>query len=178
MDITPYVDRLRHELESVAAAAGPDAAAAAERMTLALDPAIRMTMLEALSDAAAHISAQIPAGSIEVRLRGRDPEFVVDVPSPIQDDVSGPPPGPQDAEPEEESDVVRITLRLPESVKTRAEELASKSGRSLNAQMVTMLKSATRESGTTFEFDLGQFHPNTWGATDRPQGGRRMQGWI
>ena len=200
MDITPYVERLRRELETVAAAAGPDAAAASERMTQALDPALRMTVLEVLSDATAHISALLPSGSVEVRLRGRDPEFVVDIPSPIQDDQLRSTAGPQDAEPDDESDVVRLTLRLPESVKARAEELASKSGRSLNSQMVTMLRNATRDNGATFEFDLGRFHGAPWGggahmwgehgepgppgssgssgSSGQGKDNRRMQGWI
>ena len=34
-------------------------------------------LLEALSDAAGEITRELAPGSVEVRLRGRDPEFVV-----------------------------------------------------------------------------------------------------
>jgi hypothetical protein len=182
MDITPYVDRLRHELGAVAEAGGPEVRAAAERLTLALDPAVRLTILEAVSQAAAEISTLVPSGSIDVRLRGRDAEFVVDVPPPPPQDA----PTPQDAAPSddtgEDGDVVRITLRLPESVKTKAEELAARSGRSLNGWIVTALRTATRDRGATFEFDLGSFTGDRWGfgsADTKPtQSGRRMSGWV
>ena len=89
------------------------------------------------SQAAAEITTLVPSGSVDVRLRGRDAEFVVDVPPPTAQFST---PGPEDAvdasdlpEGETDSDVVRITVRIPESVKVRAEELAAKSGRSLNA---------------------------------------------
>ena len=67
MDLTPYVDRLRQELLAVTDAAAPEVRAAAERVTMALDPAVRMTMLELLSQAAAEITTLVPSGSVDVR---------------------------------------------------------------------------------------------------------------
>ena len=182
MDLTPYVDRLRQELLAVTDAAAPEVRAAAERVTMALDPAVRMTMLELLSQAAAEITTLVPSGSVDVRLRGREAEFVVDVPPPPPQFST---PGPEDAgqasdlpEGETDTDVVRITVRMPESVKVRAEELAAKSGRSLNAWIVTALRAATRErSGPHFEFDidLGRFGRTT----DQGRAtGRQLSGWL
>ena len=54
-------------------------AAAAERLAAALDASVRMALLEALSDAAAEITAALDGAVVEVRLKGRDPQFVVDV---------------------------------------------------------------------------------------------------
>jgi len=183
MDITPYIDQLRRELLAVAGTGGAEAGAAAERLTLALDPATRMAMLELLSEAAAEISTLIPSGSIDVRLRGRDAEFVVDVPPPPPAEEAAPSPAAVGDEGEDDGDVVRITLRLPESVKTRAEELAARSGRSLNAWIVTALRAATRERGATLEVDLGSFlSGETWPFTARggdPRGSsKRMSGWV
>ena len=48
MELTPYVDRLRSDLSDAAAAGGAEAQSAAERLALALDPATRMVLLEAL----------------------------------------------------------------------------------------------------------------------------------
>ena len=81
MDITPYVESLRHDLAAAAEAGGPEAKAAAERLALALDPAVRLALMDALSQAAAEITSELPTGSVDVRLRGREPEFVVDVPT-------------------------------------------------------------------------------------------------
>ncbi len=108
MDLQPYVDVVRHELTLAAAAAGPDAQQLAERLSAPLDSALRLALLEALSSATEEISGELGSGSVEVRLRGRDPEFVVDVP----DDSAEP------AEPlvydEDGGATWRITLRLPE----------------------------------------------------------------
>src|SRR3954453_21718705 len=81
MDITPYVENLRHDLASAAEAGGPEARAAADRLALALAPAVRLMLRDALSQAAAEITSELPAGAIDVRLRGREPQFVVDVPT-------------------------------------------------------------------------------------------------
>jgi hypothetical protein len=166
MDITPYVDSLRHDLTAAAAAGGPEVQAAAERLTLALDPAMRLALLDALSQAAAEITSELPAGSVDVRLRGREPRFVVDVPAttPAAPDPAG--ASALDAGDDGEGDVARITLRLPESVKTRAEELAALGGQSLNAWIVGALRTATRQRAVDTE------HP---GPRRSP---RRMTGWV
>ncbi len=183
MDITPYVDQLRAELNAVAEAGGQEVRAAAERIGVALGPATRMAMLELLSEAAAEITTLVPSGSVEVRLRGREAEFVVDVPPPPAE-ADHPAAPDQSAEDEEEGDVVRITLRIPESVKVKAEDLAARSGRSLNAWIVTALRAATRDRGATFQVDLSSFTSGEkWpfgpsgGSSGRRSGGR-MSGWI
>ncbi len=183
MDITPYVDQLRAELAAVTEAGGPEVRAAAERIGAALDPATRMAMLELLSQAAAEISTLVPSGSVDVRLRGREAEFVVDVPPPVAD-TPAPAPEAGPVEDDEDGDVVRITLRIPESVKVRAEDLAARSGRSLNAWIVTALRVATRERGATFQVDLGSSTvAEKWpfGTAGGPGGKRatgRMTGWV
>ena len=57
--------------------ADADAEALADRLTAPLDSAIRLALLEALSDAAQEITRELAPGSVDVRLRGRDPEFTV-----------------------------------------------------------------------------------------------------
>ena len=77
MDLQPYVEAVRHELGVAAAAGGADAEALADRLTAPLESAIRLALLEALSEAAEQITRELAPGSVEVRLRGRDPEFTV-----------------------------------------------------------------------------------------------------
>ena len=59
MDITPYIDSLRRDLLAAADASGPEARETAERLTYALDPAARLAVMEAVSQAAAEITAEL-----------------------------------------------------------------------------------------------------------------------
>ena len=183
MDITPYVESLRHDLAAAAEAGGPEAKAAAERLALALDPAVRLALMDALSQAAAEITSELPAGQIDVRLRGREPEFVVDVPTvPMQAAAPAPPapPSPEEIEEAEGDDAVaRITLRIPESVKYKAEELAAKGGHSLNSWIVNVVRSATRERAVNVDIDLSSvpFLDNAGFPSGR-KGPKRMTGWV
>jgi hypothetical protein len=180
MDITPYVDSLRRDLSAAAEAGGPEVKAAAERLALALDPAMRLALMDALSQAAAEITAELPAGSVDVRLRGREPELVVDVPAiPLPPAPPGPPPPPEPEQDEEDGAVARITLRIPESLKSKAEELAARSGHSLNTWLVTTIRNATRERAINVDIDLSSipFVEEMQRGPGR-RGGRRMTGWV
>ena len=181
MDITPYVDSLRRDLAAAAEAGGAEAKAAAERLALALDPAVRLALMDALSQAAAEITSELPAGSVDVRLRGREPEFVVDVPTmPLAPPAPPAPPLPPESEEvDEDGSVARITLRIPESLKAKAEEMAAKSGHSLNTWLVNTIRTATRDRAINVDIDLSSiplFDEFQRGPGRR--GGRRMTGWI
>jgi HicB family len=183
MDITPYVESLRHDLAAAAAAGGPEAQASAERLALALDPAVRLALMDALSQAAAEITSELPAGSIDVRLKGREPQFVVDVPTmPMQAPTPATPPTAptaEEAEAEGDGTVARITLRIPETVKYKAEELAAKSGHSLNSWIVNVIRAAARERAINVDIDLSSLPffdgPNFASGRGR---GKRMSGWV
>src|SRR6476659_9920968 len=185
MDITPYVESLRHDLAAAAEAGGAEAKAAAERLALALDPAVRLALMDALSQAAAEITSELPAGSVDVRLKGREPQSVVDVPTmPMapQAPAAPQPPSPpsaEETEAEEDDTVARITLRLPESVKYKAEELATRSGHSLNSWIVNVVRAATRERSINVDIDLSSlpFLDGPGGGGGR-RGNKRMTGWV
>ncbi len=190
MDITPYVENLRQDLTAAAEAGGAETKAAAERLALALDPAVRLALMDALSQAAAEITSELPAGSVDVRLKGREPQFVVDVPTVPMQSMQAPaapaapspptPPGAEDDVPVEEDDsIARITLRIPESLKYKAEELATKSGHSLNAWIVNVVRTATRERGAiNVDVDLSSIpFFDTPGGRGRGRG-KRMTGWV
>src|SRR6201985_3195714 len=81
MELGPYVDALPQELRPAGAAGGAEARALAERLTAPLDAAVRLTLLDALSVAAAEITRELAPGSVDLRLRGGEPEFVVTAPS-------------------------------------------------------------------------------------------------
>jgi hypothetical protein len=176
MDITPYVDSLRRDLIAAAEAAGPEARAATERLAYALDPAARLALMEAVSQAAAEITAEMPDGGVDVRLNGRELDFVVHA-APVA--VPEEPVAPPAEEADEDGAVARVTLRIPESVKTRAEELAARSGHSLNTWLVNVVRAATREGAINVDIDLSSIP--FLGSNDPFRGtraGRRMTGWV
>src|SRR4051812_46518488 len=80
MDLSPFVDELRDQLLVAAEAGGDDAADLARRLLAALEASTRLILLDALSAAADEITTELAPGSVDVRLRGRDPEFVVTSP--------------------------------------------------------------------------------------------------
>src|SRR5215213_1996717 len=98
MDLTPYVENLRRELAVAADAGGEDARALAERLTAPLESAIRLMLLDALSAAADDVTRELAPGSVELRLRGGEPEFVVSA-APADEPAAAEPPGPEAARP-------------------------------------------------------------------------------
>ena len=183
MDITAYVDGLRRDLAAAAQSGGPEVADAAERLALALDPAMRIVLLEALSHATAEITASLEGGSVEVRLKGREPQFVVTPPpvattAPAPTDATAP---VADESEDEESDgpAARITLRLPEGLKQRAEEAAGKRGQSLNTWLVNAVRAAAREGAINIDLDLSSipFGPGATGRVRRGPG-QHISGWA
>jgi hypothetical protein len=176
MDITPYVEALRADLVTAADAGGEDSRAAAGRLALALDPAVRLALFDALSQAAAEITTALPGGSVEVRLRGREPDFVVEAPPPPAAAEDQPP----DAEEAVDDDdtIARITLRLPESLKNRAEEAAGRRGQSLNTWLVNAVRNAARDRAVSPDLDLSSM-PQGWPLPGHSRGpGKRLTGWA
>jgi len=161
MDITALTDSLRQDLARAAEVGGEDVKAAAERLLLALDPALRLTLMEALSQAATDIGAALPGVAVSVRLQGREPVFVVE---------GAPAPAAPSLEDHFDDDggeaTARITLRLPESVKARAEALAARRGQSLNTWLVAAARSAASD------------RPQHSGESVHGFPGRRMKGWV
>src|SRR5437773_7704752 len=115
MDLTPYLEALRRDLAATAAPGGADVERAADLLAGSLEASVRLCLLEALSDAAAEITTQLPATSVEVRLRGRQADLVVT-------DAGGPPPPPVPPRPppqplppiRDTPAVARLTPRLPQ----------------------------------------------------------------
>src|SRR4029450_4477116 len=77
MDLTPYLETLRADLAAAAAPGGPETTRAAELLGHSLESSARLALLEALSDAAAEITTRLTDATVEVRLRGREADLVV-----------------------------------------------------------------------------------------------------
>ena len=163
MDITELTNALRQDLANAAEVGGEGMKAAAERLLMALDPALRLTLMDALSQAATEIGAQLPGASVSVRLQGREPVFVV------EGAPAAPEPEPEAApafDEEAGETVARITLRIPEALKARAEGLAARRGQSLNTWLVGAARAAASDRP----------HYSSEGFTGLR--GRHMKGWV
>ena len=126
MQITVYVDALQHDLGAVAAAGGAEESEAARRIAAALEPALRLRLLDAIADAAHELSSQLPHGRVEVRLAGGEPSLVFVEEAPEERPAWG----------GEAGFSARITLRLPDGLKARLEAAASAAGVSVNTWLV------------------------------------------
>ena len=179
MDITPYVDTLRRDLVAAAEAGSDDLKQAAERLAYALDPSARLALMEAFSHAAAEITAELPERSVDVRLVGRELDFVVEMAPPTAAPTPPQPPAPPMPD-EDDGDLARITLRIPESVKARAEEKAAAAGQSLNTWLVNVVRGASSEHSINVDIDLSSipFVGYDPFAANRKPGSRRMTGWL
>jgi hypothetical protein len=181
MDITPFIDTLRQDLAVAAEAGGDQARDLAERLTAPLEKAARLVLLEALAQAAEEISLELVPGSVEVRLRGRQADFIVT--SPEFDDVgeggietsqghqseaagSGRTPAGQALIEGEDGGTSRITLRLPDQLKQLVEEAARGEGLSVNAWLVRAVAAS---------LDGGGPRPDT---RRTRQIGRGHTGWV
>src|SRR5919107_1523802 len=80
MNVTPHVEWLLQQLATAGEAVGEEERRAAERIAAPLESAARLVLLEALSEAADEITRELAPGSVDLRLRGRDPELVVSLP--------------------------------------------------------------------------------------------------
>ena len=172
MDITPYVDSLRSDLVAAAEAGGDDIKQAAERLMLALAPSARLALMEAISQ-----TAELPDGGVDVRLDGRELDFVVHVSAPTPPAAPAPPTPPTAEEPDE-GGLARISLRIPESVKARAEEKAARAGDSLNTWLVKVVRAATSDAAVNVDIDLSSIPFDGFDPFRKGKGNRRMTGWL
>lgn len=127
--------RLQRQLVDAAANGAEDTRAIAERLAAGLDAATRLVLLDALSAAAGEITRDLAPGSVDVRLRGREIEFVVTQPSgeSAADNVPH-----VDLD---EASTSRTTLRLPDALKVRVDEAAAE-GLSVNSWLVRVVAAA------------------------------------
>jgi hypothetical protein len=172
MDLSPFVDQLRRDLLAAADAGGDDARALAERLTAPLESSVRLALLSALSQAAEELTGQLAPGSVDVRLRGGDIGFAVTPPpaeppaGPVADT-----PAPESAGPAvdlDEGGTLRITLRLPEQLKSRVDEAAARLGVSVNTWLVRAVANAMTPEP----------RPSADSRRGRWSGGSQYTGWA
>jgi hypothetical protein len=131
MNLTLILESLQDDLQAAAELGDERSGAVARRLSELLSSNLRLKLFDVLSQAAVELSAKLPSGHIEVRLAGQEPELVYV-------DTAG---GDSGMAGEELS--ARISLRLPESLKTAVEQAAAREGVSTNTWLVRAIARAT-----------------------------------
>ena len=160
MKLQRYVEDVARQLTVAAETGGDEARQLAERLAASLESVVRLTLLEALGEAAAEITREMAPGSVDLKLRGRDPEFSVNV---AQHGATSE-PEPEPASYGDDAAMTRINLRLPDQLKAKVEAAAEREGVSTNAWLVRVAAAAVerREAGP--------------GRVAR--GGQNYRGWV
>ncbi|MEU1980236.1 hypothetical protein [Nocardia sp. NPDC019395] len=135
MDLTRYTARIRDDLLAAAALGDEKTQATADALAKTVENSARLAILSALTELADTVSAELGDRSVRVSLHDTDATVEVGR-TPSSDNPSFE---------EMTGDISRVTLRLVEQVKSRAEEAAAQSGQSLNSWMAGVVSGALRD---------------------------------
>jgi hypothetical protein len=188
MDLTPYLRQLREDLTAAASAGDEQTRRTAAVLGVALEPAARLAIMNAMSDLAAEVTAALEDRVVEVRLDGRDVRIAVS--SPSEETHAGPrtdAPPLHEADPghfgtahfgtanfspghlgDAGGDIRRMTLRLIDQVKDQAERAAAEQGVSLNTWVSQAVAGALR----------GEPWNESRRTRDDRRARNRVQGWV
>ena len=134
MELTPHLEAIRGDLESLIAS-DEALAAALERMARPIEATLQLRLLDVLGDAALELTEQLPTGHTELRVSGRDASIVfVGAPEAAPE----PPPAPDD----DDGGMARLTVRMPDALKAAIEAAADAAAQSVNAWLVQAARSA------------------------------------
>jgi len=138
MELGQYVGDLQRQLVDAVENGAEDTRAVAERLAAGLDAVTRLVLLDVLSAAAGEITRDLAPGSVDLRLRGREIEFVVTQPhtEPDSDERHASTVDLDDAS------TSRTTLRLPDAIKARVDDAAAADGLSVNTWLVRAIAAA------------------------------------
>ncbi|TFD47330.1 histidine kinase [Cryobacterium frigoriphilum] len=132
MELEQHISDLQRQLVDAAANGSEDTRVVAERLAAGLDAAVRLVILDALSAAVAEITRELAPGSVDLRLRGREIDFVV-THSNAEVDSDDPPAASAVLD---DASTSRTTLRLPDALKARVDDAAAADGLSVNTWLV------------------------------------------
>ena len=171
MDLSRYLSSLQQALAGSADSAGPEIQEAANRLASTLEPALRLTLMELAADVAAEVTIKLDGDCVELRLRGGNPEIVVERAQSAEAEIpAAPAPPPAPAPPSaDDGSTARISLRLPESLKNQVDEAAGREGVSVNNWLVRAVHTAINRPES----------PSSGPATDSGRRtSRRLDGWV
>jgi len=128
MNVAAFVEALQRDLQAVAGLGDDAHAQAAERIAAALEPSVRLRLMDLLSEVAVELTSQLPDGRIDVRLVGGDPELVY-----VEERAGRAMPSGDDTL------SARVTLRLPETLKAIIDAAAQDEGVSANTWLLQQI---------------------------------------
>lgn len=165
MDLSPYIASLREDLATAASAGDENTRRTAAALSAALEPAARLAIMNALSDLAAEVTASLDGQVVEVRLAGRDVQVVVTGSAEPE-----PEPAPSQEVPlgDATGDISRITLRMINELKSKAEAAAAAQGVSLNSFIQQAVGGAVH----------GKHKHQHKGWSGNTGSGSRVRGWV
>lgn len=187
MDLTPYIASLREDLSTTASAGDESTRRSAAVLAAALEPAVRLTLMTALSDLAAEVTAALDTQVVEVRLSGREVQVVVtDTSGPERAEHHTPPPPPPpppggEGEPRGSENISRMTVRLFEELKGKAEQAAQAQGVSLNTFVQQAVQGALHNNPKLRAWTEGKgwSHESEQGERKQERGGDgHLRGWV
>jgi hypothetical protein len=144
MQLSVHIEALLSDLNAAGSLGDENVARAAQRLSDALQASARLRLLDLLSEVTLEVSDQLPSGHVEIRLAGQEPSLVfveerqADEPAPADDGMTA-----------------RITLRLPEALKTAIDAAAAREGLSANTWLVRELKRAVHRGSVHKGFGSG-----------------------
>lgn len=138
MDLNKYTARLREDLITAAALGDEKTQATAAALASATENSARLTLLAALSDLAAEITESLGDRTVHVSVEGTDANVDVRKNTP---DAGQEPPTFEDIT----GDISRVTLRMVDEIKSRAQQAAAQSGMSLNSWLGATVQDALRD---------------------------------
>lgn len=144
MQLSNHIEALLADLQAAGSLGDEAVAQAAQRLSEALQASARLRLLDLLSEATLEISDQLPSGHVEIRLAGQEPSLV------YVEEREG-----ADEAPPDDGLTARITLRLPDALKTAIDAAAAREGLSANTWLVRELKRAVHRGMAHKKFGSG-----------------------
>ncbi len=159
MDLTPYTQNLRDDMLASASVGDEPTRRAAALLATAIEPAARLAIMNALSDAAAEITSLLEGITVDLRLDGRELRVSVTRHESVENDGAGWDRGTAHDERhggleddlgravrDAGNELSRTTLRLVNELKAQAEHAATAQGVSLNTYIQRAVSDAVRSS--------------------------------
>jgi HicB family len=148
MELGGTVAEIMADLRRAGAIGGEETARIVELLLASVEASVRLHLLEALYAAARELEASTTGVGVEIRLEGRDPVLSL-VQSRPDDAGSEEPEEAQSIAAYADDELLRVTLRLPETLKLRVEQAAASAGASVNAWIVGALARSFDPSAAT-----------------------------
>src|SRR5215212_1396123 len=108
METARFVEALQQDLRELAEIGGDELVQAARRLEGAVKQSATLRLIDLLTEAALELSEQLPSGHVDLRIAAQEPQLVY-----VEEAAAASEPAPP-----ADDEQARITLRLPESLKT------------------------------------------------------------